>query len=752
MEAYAVGDRITYAGINYEVIGDGEVKVGMNFGTTGAITIPTSFEYKENETDIDTITYRVTSIGNHAFNGCSSLSSVTIPGNVTRIEGSAFEGCSSLSSVTIPESVTYIGLRAFLGCSSLGSVTIPKSFVLGRGDTEVQNSIFKDCVNLTTVTLSEKISQIPAYMFQGCEKLTTLKILIEKEGAVGFPGHAGDDPIGKDAFDGCPSGRKIEFWDADGKEKLTGNDWNSARDTYLNSYGGDAGTGLWRGWLIEESLIDEPTTYDVTINVKIDGRPWNDHNKTFALLPDSGDFLEASGAPETGGIYKFSGVSNGTYSIYDITGVSADALSSGARAAGIDTGVEVTVSGDNAEATVNYYTATFYDRDADNKEVAYGDTTDQRPQIVLSGQKVTPPITNPTESKDPGKSGQVFDGWKTEDGAAYDFEAGIGGKQKIYASWRSADTPVMQYTITVIKETEGGSINPSGPLVRVNEGDSARFVITPDEGYRIKVVKVDGVDRTDGLEDNPGGGKSYTFIKVTGNHSIRVEFERDGNGGGDNPDPNPNPNPNPGGEDNPNPGGDHSGGGNGGGDSSGGGSDSSDGGDNGGTNQDGGTTNSAGGNNAGDGQATAGTVTSAQAGSSGAGASAGGSKAADKSGSTVNGSAAGTSGQIAGSTGTAANGKEPKTGDASYLQVYATPAMIAGLTYLLLYVLEESRGMSEREKDAFVAAFIRWGKKGGAFRKCCAVAAIFCLLAYYYIIGKNVGGNVLREKHLGQAF
>lgn len=112
----------------------------------------------------------------------------------------------------------------------------------------------------------------------------------------------------------------------------------------------------------------------------------------------------------------------------------------------------------------------------------------------------------------------------------------------------------------------------------------------------------------------------------------------------------------------------------------------------------------------------------------------------------------GASNQTAGGTGTAANGREPKTGDASYLEVYATLAMIAGLTYLLLYVLEESRGMSEREKKAFVAAFIRWGKKGGAFRKCCAVAAIFCLLAYYHIIGKNVGGNALREKQLGQVF
>lgn len=98
-----------------------------------------------------------------------------------------------------------------------------------------------------------------------------------------------------------------------------------------------------------------------------------------------------------------------------------------------------------------------------------------------------------------------------------------------------------------------------------------------------------------------------------------------------------------------------------------------------------------------------------------------------------------------------ADGKEPKTGDTAHVEIYATAAMIAGLTYLLLYFMEEGRGMTEREKEVFVAAFIRWAKKGGRFRKCCAIAAIFCLLVYYHGIGKRMGKGSFDRECLRQA-
>jgi hypothetical protein len=80
--------------------------------------------YPKGKKDISfNIPNSVTSIGDWAFAGCTSLASVNIPDRVTTIGVGTFLGCTNLTSVTIPNSVISIQERAFEGCTSLASVT-----------------------------------------------------------------------------------------------------------------------------------------------------------------------------------------------------------------------------------------------------------------------------------------------------------------------------------------------------------------------------------------------------------------------------------------------------------------------------------------------------------------------------------------------------------------------------------------------------------------------------------------------------
>ena len=127
----------------------------------------------------------VTSIGVRALYDCSSLTSVVIPEGVTSIGRQAFYYCQSLTSVVIPEGVTYIGDSAFSGCSSLASVVIPE------GVTSIGASAFSDCSSLASVVIPEGVTSIGASAFWGCSSLASIVI---PEGVTS---------IGKRAFWGC---------------------------------------------------------------------------------------------------------------------------------------------------------------------------------------------------------------------------------------------------------------------------------------------------------------------------------------------------------------------------------------------------------------------------------------------------------------------------------------------------------------------------------------------------------------------
>ena len=148
----------------------------------------------------------VTSIGERAFESCSSLTSVTIPSSVTSIGELAFFLCSSLPSVTIPSSVTSIGESAFHACSSLTNITVDsrnpayasidgvlfdksiqtiiaypmgkttRTYTIPSSVTSIGKVAFSGCSSLTSVSIPSSVTSIGEWAFEGCIGLTSVNI------------------------------------------------------------------------------------------------------------------------------------------------------------------------------------------------------------------------------------------------------------------------------------------------------------------------------------------------------------------------------------------------------------------------------------------------------------------------------------------------------------------------------------------------------------------------------------------------
>lgn len=85
----------------------------------------------------------VTTIETAAFQNCTSLDSVKFEAQNGEVPNQCFQGCSSLSAVTLNDSVTRIGYYAFEGCTSLDYLEIPATV------SEIANSAFQNDSNIT---------------------------------------------------------------------------------------------------------------------------------------------------------------------------------------------------------------------------------------------------------------------------------------------------------------------------------------------------------------------------------------------------------------------------------------------------------------------------------------------------------------------------------------------------------------------------------------------------------------------------
>lgn len=170
----------------YTIYNGNSVSVACSNNISGALIIPSSVTYNG-------YTFSVTSIAMNAFEGCTGITSVSIPNSVISIGGSAFERCTGLSAVTIPNSVTFIGEGAFSKCSGLTSITIPNSVttigvaafsdctwlssVFFNADScSLNGPIFARCHLFTSITFGNNVKRIPGYLCENCTSLTIVTI------------------------------------------------------------------------------------------------------------------------------------------------------------------------------------------------------------------------------------------------------------------------------------------------------------------------------------------------------------------------------------------------------------------------------------------------------------------------------------------------------------------------------------------------------------------------------------------------
>ena len=134
-----------------------------------------AFAYNGDMTNFDfgTIDY----VAPYAFEDCSFLDRVIIPGYFRTIGDNAFAQCESLKSVELYEGIETIQKGGFYGCNSITEINIPHTVTqIGFCSKSTVTGVFEGCRNLKKVILSQKLKIIGNSSFAYCETLEDIDI------------------------------------------------------------------------------------------------------------------------------------------------------------------------------------------------------------------------------------------------------------------------------------------------------------------------------------------------------------------------------------------------------------------------------------------------------------------------------------------------------------------------------------------------------------------------------------------------
>lgn len=125
----------TDGNLKYKVLSTAERTVsvtGYVEKPTGELVIPASAKDS-------TVTYTVVSIGKSAFNGCTGVTSLSLPATLRSIDNEFAFAAVQITELVLPDSLKYIGFGAFQTCSALKKITF------GKGLEEIGEQAFLSC-------------------------------------------------------------------------------------------------------------------------------------------------------------------------------------------------------------------------------------------------------------------------------------------------------------------------------------------------------------------------------------------------------------------------------------------------------------------------------------------------------------------------------------------------------------------------------------------------------------------------------
>ena len=546
VEFEAIPTTFTVGGINYKMASETTAMVISAESSVTNLVIPQTVV--NNAT-----TYTVNSIAKQAFENNTSIVSAEIPNSVTYISDQAFYGCTNLKTVSIPNSISSIGYHVFSRCSSLESVTIPSSVtVLGEG-------AFYRCSSLRAITLQNSLTGIGTHAFYYCEKLQEVNSEIERPFSITDKVFEG---IPATAVLQVPRGTKANYQQYVGwMQHFASVKEVGEKETFLLTIHAEgAGTVSCNGISIRggsqsinitagssATLTFAPDEWYRLQSVVVDGKyVIPDYvNNQYTISDITADVTVVVTFEEIPKVFSFEGINYEIDSESTVMVTSAEnrmsalVIPSNVLYNGVSFSV-VSIGEDAFKDNVNLTSATI-----PNSVISIGKQAfyccSSLKTITLPNsltaidshaffnceqlEEVNSEIQRPFSISD-----KVFEGISAN--AVLQVPQGSKDSYLQYVGWAKHFKKIKEYgereTVTVsINAVGGGSVVCSGESVsngslsiEIPVETSVTLVLSPSDGYRVKSLKVNGVDVTSGIIAN-----SYTISQVNEDLTVDAEFE-----------------------------------------------------------------------------------------------------------------------------------------------------------------------------------------------------------------------------------